>query len=105
MGTRVRNWQRLSVIVSDRERSYASVIPAIIWKLGFIATVTVTVTVTVTISQDKWLEHFKKLHDVPAKNNSTEQQNIRKEIEQLEKTQTESVPAVLHAPITNWLFE
>ena len=52
------------------------------------------------ISQDKWLEHFKKLHDVPAKNSSTEQQNIRKEIKQLEKTQTESVPAVLQAPIT-----
>ena len=34
------------------------------------------------ILQDKWLEHFKKLHDVPAKNNSTELQNIRKEIEQ-----------------------
>ena len=52
------------------------------------------------ISQDKWLEHFKKLHDVPAKNNSAEQQNMRKEIEQLEKMLTESVPAVLQAPIT-----
>ena len=38
------------------------------------------------ISQEDWLEHFKNLHDVPAKIKNPEQQDIKRESENMEKT-------------------
>ena len=37
------------------------------------------------ISQEDWLEHFKNLHDVPAKIKNPEQQDIKRESENIEK--------------------
>ena len=42
------------------------------------------------ISQEDWLEHFKNLHDVPAKIKNPEQQDIKRESENMEKNQIES---------------
>ena len=51
------------------------------------------------ISQEDWLEHFKNLHDVPAKIKNPEQQDIKRESENMEKNQIES--SIMRHPISN----
>ena len=51
------------------------------------------------ISQEDWLEHFKNLHDVPAKIKNPEQQDIKRESENMEKNQIESL--IMQHPISN----
>ena len=51
------------------------------------------------ISQKGWLEHFKNLHDVPAKIKNPEQQDIKRESENMEKNQIES--SIMQHPISN----
>ena len=51
------------------------------------------------ISQEDWLEHFENLHDVPAKIKNPEQQDIKRESENMKKKQIESL--ILQHPISN----
>ena len=51
------------------------------------------------ISQEDWLEHSKNLHDVPAKIKNPEQQDIKRESENMEKNQIES--SIMQHPISN----
>lgn len=50
------------------------------------------------VSQDSWIEHFTKLHDSPIEAQNQEQQKIKKQLQDLENTQTE--PTLLQAPIS-----
>lgn len=52
------------------------------------------------ISQEKWLRHFKTLHDAPSNNKNESQQDIQSKLGQLENISNEPLPSELQAPIT-----
>ena len=52
------------------------------------------------ISQEKWLHHFKSLHNAPSNNQNNAQQDIQNKLSQLENISDEPIPSELQTPIT-----